>query len=504
MLKLLRISVILWMVPLILFSQNPVEEGEVFRDDVLPKIHIRIHPDSLAAIYANPKSDHEYPASFEFDNGFLVQKLDLVGFRVRGNTSRVSQKKSFKVSFNTFDSKQKFFGLEKMNLNGEHNDPSVIRSKLGWELARDLGLDASRSNHILLYINDKFWGVYIHVEHVDEEFVNLRFGSKTGNLYKCLWPAALEWRGGEQEAYKNLQQGERAYALKTNTAEDDYSDLVNFIDVLNNTSIRQLGQELPKVFNVERYLAAIVLDVFIGNWDGPIYNKNNFYLYHNPESGQFEYIPYDLDNTFGIDWFSIDWETRNVYTWGAAYEKRPLYERILEVPEFREKYTRLFYDFLQNHILNGELEQDMAQIKGMIEPYIPADPFYRLDYGWVLDDFRKSYVERLRATHVKSGLQSYIQNRTQSALNQLDVLGINHFSESVDPLAFPNPAGSQIFFSSPMRQVEIFDLSGRLIRKWDQPGHFEWVSILGMQPGIYVLRMLEVGGQQTNQLHRIY
>lgn len=42
------------------------------------------------------------------------------------------------------------------------------------------------------------------------------------------------------------------------------------------------------------------------NWDEPIFNKTNFYLYENPENGLIEYIPYDIDNTFGIDWLLFD------------------------------------------------------------------------------------------------------------------------------------------------------------------------------------------------------
>ncbi len=136
------------------------ENGEVFRDDVVPSVRISIDGDSLQALYANPQSDHEYPAVFQFDNGSVNEIVENVGFRVRGNTSRSSAKKSFKVAFNSFDKNQKFFGLEKMNINGEHNDPSIIRSKLGWDICRHLEIPASRANHVRLYVNDEYWGPY--------------------------------------------------------------------------------------------------------------------------------------------------------------------------------------------------------------------------------------------------------------------------------------------------------------------------------------------------------
>jgi len=106
------------------------ENGELYVDTTVPRIDITVHPDTLAWLYEwdNLESDIEYTAAFVFDNGHVRDSIYPVGFRLRGNTSRYSQKKSFKVSFNRFTSGGKYYGVEKLNLNGEHNDPSVIRA----------------------------------------------------------------------------------------------------------------------------------------------------------------------------------------------------------------------------------------------------------------------------------------------------------------------------------------------------------------------------------------
>ena len=58
-------------------------------------IFITIEADSLDLILAtgNEESDHEYPATFIFHNSFAHDTVANVGFRLRGNTSRYSQKK---------------------------------------------------------------------------------------------------------------------------------------------------------------------------------------------------------------------------------------------------------------------------------------------------------------------------------------------------------------------------------------------------------------------------
>lgn len=407
------------------FSQ-PVfpPDGEIFRDDILPKVEILIHPDSLALIYEFPESNHEYPAIFIFDNGATPDTVENVGFRLRGNTSRSAKKKSFKVSFNTFISGRKYQCLEKMNLNGEHNDPSVIRSKLCWELFRKFDVPAPSSNHIKFYINGNFYGVYINVEHIDEEFVNSRFGNQDGNLYKCLWPADLNYLGSNPELYKFGNDDRRAYDLKTNRSEDDYSDLAFFIDVLNNTPLDELPCALEKIFNIYDYLKIIAVDILTADWDGYIFNKNNFYLYHNTETGKFEYIPYDLDNTFGIDWFGISWIDRNIYEWspGSTEEYRPLYDRIILIQKYRDQLS--YYFSLLIGLMNpDDYFPEIDTKREMIYPWISVDPFYPLDYGFSVSDFLNSYNQELGG-HVVYGLKPFISGRLLSANAQLQLNNI--------------------------------------------------------------------------------
>ncbi len=153
-----------------------------------------------------------------------------------------------------------------MNLNGEHNDPSIMRAKLMWDLLRKWDIPAPRANHVRLYINGNYHGLYLNVEHIDEEFVDKRFGNKDGNLYKCLYPADLDYLGQNPDLYKLEDNGRRVYELKRNEEADNYSDLASFIDVLNNTTSIDFECEMDDVFNTTDYLNVIAADVLCGNW----------------------------------------------------------------------------------------------------------------------------------------------------------------------------------------------------------------------------------------------
>jgi|TARA_B100001971_G_C18229060_1_gene562664 hypothetical protein len=276
-----------------------------------------------------------------------------------------------------------------------------------------------------VYINNDYYGLYISVEHIDEEFVKSRFTNNDGNLFKCLYPADLNYLGEDPDLYKFEPYGRRAYDLKINKEADDYTDIANFIDVLNNTVSNELKCDLDEVFNTYDYLKVIAADILVGNWDGYIYNQNNFYLYNNTVSNKFEFIPYDYDNTLGIDWLNRDWGTRNMYDWaqhGSNY--RPLYERLMSDQELRDQYT-----FYMNRIVTETLDIDslitaIEQRRDMIAPYLVNDSYYPRDYGYNMDDFYNSYNNALGG-HVDYGLFPYLQTRMSSIINQLENTEMN-------------------------------------------------------------------------------
>ena len=393
----------------------------VYVDDVIPVVKIEIDSDSLDMILDpdNAESDHEYPAVFIFDNGTITDTVGNVGFRLRGNTSRHALKKSFKVSFNTFERGRKYYGLEKLNLNGEHNDPSIIRSKLCWDIFKAMQVTSSRANHVRLYINDVYYGLYINVEHIDENFVNYYFGNNDGNLYKCLWPADLDYLGDDPDLYKLTNGDRRVYELKTNKELDDYSDLSDLIASLNLLP-DALFTEFEKSFDVDGYLRILAVDVAVGSWDDYWYLKNNYYLYNNPESGLFEFIPYDYDNTFGIDWVGPDWGTRDIYNWGNDTEVRPLANRILAVQEYRDRYSYYLNKLMQGAFNPDSLFPKIDAIHTMITSAAEEDTFRTLDYGYTVDDFHNSYEQALGG-HVEYGLKPYVTTRRNSILEQLQL-----------------------------------------------------------------------------------
>ncbi|MEN9700512.1 MAG: hypothetical protein RLZZ301_1710 [Bacteroidota bacterium] len=385
-----------------------------FLQNELASVYIDVAPDSLALILGDSLySGYTTMATMHYQSSVLDVVIDSVGFRCRGNTSLASQKKSFKIDLNQFVSGQKFVGLKEINLNGEHNDPSIMRTYTADQLLRASGLPASRTSYVRLYINNEYKGLYINVEYLDGNFLDLRFPNDgNGNLWKCYYGADLTWLGTSASSYQNN------YILQTNESANDYTALIHFIDVLNHEPTATFACAIQEVFDVELFLRNIALEILIGQWDGYAYNKNNYYLYQRPSDGKIVFMSYDLDNTFGIDWFGINWALRNVYSWSPSNSARPLYTKLLAVPYFRDRFTYHLNDILTNVWNVSALSTQLSTMQSQILAAAQEDTYKGLDYGFTNQDFSNA-LNQAWGAHVTSGIIPYLQTRKASAQLQL-------------------------------------------------------------------------------------
>ena len=389
--------------------------NDAFLQNEVAEIHISISPNDLNLVLGDSLfSDHHFPATFYYYSSTHNDTIQNVGFRVRGNTSRGAHKKAFKVSFNEYTQGKKFKGIEKMNLIGQHNDPSLLRYWMCLNTLTNNNLISSRSSYIKLYINGQYKGVYLNVEHIDDEFLQKRFiGDDHGNLYKCTWGADLNYIGSNQSSYYG------AYELKTNKAANDYSELIQFIQTLNSISVADFPCFIEDNFEVELYLKTLAAEMIIGHWDGYAFNQNNYYLYQQPTNGKFVFIEYDMDNTLGIDWLGIDWANRDLNSWHN--NDRPLVERLLSYPFYNDQFNSYLNQIL-NDINTSGWYSDLHQKKGLISSAVQLDNYYSMDYGFQYSDFLDA-IDNNYGAHVTKGIAEYLNERINSGLNQIQIIG---------------------------------------------------------------------------------
>ena len=481
---------------MIFFFSSPTskcdESWKVYDESQLAVINIIVDEEDLEWMYQNVDSDSIHMASIHFQNAYINDQIDSVGFRLRGNTSRNAEKKSFKVDFDHYISGREFYDVEKLNLNGEHNDPSIIRSKLSWDFYQQIGMQSSRASHVKVYINNIYYGLYISVEHIDNTFLAKNFKNDNGNLWKCIWPADLTYRGSQPENYFPYYGEDRPYELKTNRDQYDYSKLARLIRIIHLTP-----DSLDMVLNIKTTLQYFAMNILMGSWDDYRFLRNNFYLYHNPDNDLIHWVPFDYDNSFGIDWFNIDWSTINPYQYPVIdNDGRPLTEYLFSHSRYRNLFSH-FLQFYNNQLFNQNIIQQ--KLDHHLEFLLSAaleDTFRTLDYNFSSDDFEASYGDNYQNQHVKQGILEFIIDRKESINSQII------FDDNL-PMVYDFTANNKtiILGDSITMKFSIYGSPSNVHLYYSKVGEDEWDSIdVSFEPD-YSSDLIELHDQWLTNIH---
>ena len=282
------------------------QTGEViFNDSILHTISIQTPlADWITTLDSDYDQNFEDPALYPEiyrDCSVTIDGVNIgnCGFREKGNASNYftsrGKKKPLKIAFDAFV-EQKMDGLKKINLSNFTNDPSLMHDALSFKLMRDAGLAAPRTAYTKVFVNDEYIGLYLIIENVDKTFLKFEYGSANndGNLYKTDRGVSvyLNWLGPDKGLYK-----EQGLKLNTNESEDDWSTLIDFINLLNNYTGADIKQQIENKFDVHAYIKILAIEKAVRSWDSYWGGGNNFYMYEHPD-GRIRWIPWDMNETF--------------------------------------------------------------------------------------------------------------------------------------------------------------------------------------------------------------
>ncbi len=423
------------------------DEAEAFFDDTaVREIHLTFSDpnwyDTLVYAHANDPDDPYFPAAFASGSVSWPQ----VGVRMKGNSSfnNPSTKKPFRIDFNYYDPpgtpgelETNFLGLKKLDLNNGFKDPTMLREKLFMDFARRF-VPAIRLVHCRLYINGEYYGLYVAAEHIDKTLVKDRFGDgEDGNLWEGEQAADLTWLGSSPEVYFPR------YPLRTNEEENDYTALIQFIDVLNHTDANELPAEIEPLADVSGMLYNLALCNLFANLDSYIGSAHNYYLYAREDSGRMTQLLWDANEAFGRFIFGgITDMIRLPPLWTPAGSPRPLASKLWGVSAYQRLYLRALAQMLREGFSTASMQAEIDRLAGLIRGDVYADPrkFYTnaefeanlyndINVGGLIYGLRNFVTQR--ASYLNTTLNSYAA-RTDLRLNEL---------MSVNTATIPDNAG---------------------------------------------------------------
>ncbi|MFM2136824.1 MAG: hypothetical protein RL021_2224 [Bacteroidota bacterium] len=224
--------------------------------------------------------------------------LNACGVRFKGESSYQfypGKKKPFRIKFDKYIKGQHFQGLREINLNNNFKDPTMMREKIYLDIMKKHGLPAPRCTYAKVYLNDKYLGLYLLTENIDDIFLQTQFGDIRGNLYQGEPVATLAYLGNDYKKY------EKRYILRNNRKQNEWTDLIRIIRIFNDSTLSddEYVRKLDANFDVNKCLKAWAINNVLGNIDAyNMFYPHNFFLFHDSLTMKWHWITLDGNYSF--------------------------------------------------------------------------------------------------------------------------------------------------------------------------------------------------------------
>ena len=416
------------------FSNDQWKALEPKRVGALPNF---LQPDGTVLL-RNPKAQRSGLAGvLGFDFGWAHADFELGGVsftnvaaRYKGNgtylTSLYGSKRAFKVDLNRFTKGKKLAGLDEFTFNNLIDDRSYMSDTLAYEFFRDAGVPAPRTAYAYLSVTvrGKFerkpLGLYAMVEPMDGEFAAERFGSKNAPVFKPVTYKLFEHIGDDWAAYAPT------YDLKTKATEKQKQRVIELARLVSFAKDDEFAIRIEEFLDFDEFARFLAGEVLLSSYDSFLSNGQNYYLYLDPRSNKFGFIPWDLDLAWGGFFLLGSTKQRErASVWHPWVGEHHFLERVMAVEKFRLIYRAHLEDFLTRLFVPERLHQRIDELAPIIREPIAAESDFRLK------KFEQAIsIEKLEPV-AKGGnpnganrpvhqLKRFIVNRAQSVRQQLD------------------------------------------------------------------------------------
>ena len=252
-----------------------------------------------------------------------------VEVRKKGFIGSLSEEKpSLKVDLGEFEEGQTHLGARRLTLNNSVQDPSLIRQCLGYEIIESAGIPSPRCNFAHVEVNGESLGVYVNIEPYKRPFFERTFGSYEGNLY-------------EGTISDFTERGINTFEPKNN--DEDRPELPDLLAVQTALTAgdNQLMDRLDEVIDLDQFMRFWALESLLLHSDGYSGNRNNFYLYGDPElGGRFQFLLWGIDGILGS--YNVAEEEPT-----SVYRRGTLAWRLYQIPEARTRYFEALDELLE-------------------------------------------------------------------------------------------------------------------------------------------------------------
>ena len=257
--------------------------------------------------------------------------------------------------------------MTKINLHSNVTDAGMMNEVLSHRLFRDAGVPAPRTAYARAYLtvpakHDKqYLGVYSLVEGVDKNFAGDRFGSKKGAIFKPVTPTLFADLGDAWPRYN------QTYDPKTELTVDQARRVIDLAKLVTHAEDDQFAHRIGEFLDLEAFARFMAVTVWLPTLDSILGAGQNYYLYLDPRTNRFQFIPWDLDHSFGQFFLLGSTEQREQLSIHQPWTGRNRFlERVFNVEAFKKLYLARLEEFSRTIFAAERLGKQVDDIAAAI------------------------------------------------------------------------------------------------------------------------------------------
>lgn len=325
----------------------------------------------------------EFP-TVQADLEFAGQPFDDVAIRYKGNgtfmQSRSSLKRSLKVDLNDGFPGRNLAGVTKLNFHNNVTDASWMNEVLSHRLFRDAGVPAPRTAYAEMYLTvpgeheREYLGLYAMVENVDNGFAFARYGSKKGAIFKPVTRQPFEDLGGDWTDYQ------QTYDPKTPLSSEETLRVMAFCKLVSHASDREFNAQVANYLDVDEFARFMAVTVWLSTLDSILGVGQNYLVYLHPTTRRFQFIPWDLDHSFGQFHLSGTQEQRENLSIHKPWDGEiRLLDRVFQHAAFKRLYLGYLRQFNETLCRPDRLQAQVDEVAAAIRPSVERESGEKLE-----------------------------------------------------------------------------------------------------------------------------
>jgi hypothetical protein len=344
-------------------AANEAAQAELYSLERRVEIEVTLDPADWAALreegrsvietFINPNAGFEY-TYFSADVSIDGQRYEDIAIRKKGYLGSLSaDRPSIKLDLGRDGRDLEHLGLDEITLNNDRQDPSHSHQCQAYAAFAAAGVPASRCGLAHVVVNGEDLGTYSNVEPIGKPLLARYFPDDGGNLY-------------EGQIVDFLPEQVDLFQLKTNEAENDRSDLAALAAALDGDDTG-LVERLGAVLDLDAFRTFWATETLLRHWDGYAGNSNNFYIYHDPSSDRFVFLPWGTDGAFqGQNPFDF------LNTSIAVYARGRIANRLYALPDQRQAFRERLGELAEGVWVEERMNTELEQITQLAVDALPA------------------------------------------------------------------------------------------------------------------------------------